>query len=112
MSDAEDAKPRAHPIHPSLVRAVLWGGVEPPIVVLEVTLALALVFVAGLHVVTVTLAVLLLTVVHGLFAWVAAGDPLASQLYLRSLTGRDFYAAQPAVHARPRAARPSLPVVR
>ncbi len=109
---ADAAAPTAHPIYPSLVRAVLWGGVEPPIVVMEVTSALALVFVGGLHVATVAAAVFLVTAVHGTFAWIAAGDPLASQLYLRSLRGRDYYAAQPGVHARVPRVHPSLPVVR
>jgi type IV secretory pathway TrbD component len=108
----DDAGPTAHAIYPSLVRAVLWGGVEPPIVVMEVTSALALVFVGGLHVATVAVAVFLLTAVHGTFAWIAAGDPLASQLYLRSLAGRDYYAAQPGVHARVPRVHSSLPVVR
>ena len=100
-----------HALYPSLVRPVLWGGVEPPVVILEVVTALALVFGAGPHLVTVGLALFYLTVVHGLFAWVAAEDPLMTQLYVRSLAAADYYSAQPALGAKVPAVRPAIPRV-
>jgi hypothetical protein len=53
-----------------------------------------------------------LTVVHALMVWVASQDPQMSQLYVRSLSARDYYPAHGAVGARPIAARPSIPPLR
>jgi type IV secretory pathway TrbD component len=95
-----DAQPalEAHPIHPALYRPVLFAGAEPAVVVLEVTTAFALVFGAGLHVATVLLALLYLTVVHAVMVWVAKHDARMTVLYVRSLSGRDFYAPHGGVH--------------
>jgi type IV secretory pathway TrbD component len=80
-----------HPIHPSLVRPVLFAGAEPAAAVLEGLTAGALLFGVGFHVATIALALFYLTVVHGVMVWVAKQDPHMSQLYLRSLAARDFY---------------------
>lgn len=106
---ARPAGLEAHALYPSLLRPVLWGGAEPPVVILEVITALALVFVAGLHVATVALAVFYLTAVHGVFAWVASQDPQMTELYVRSLAARDFYGAQPGVGTRVPVARAAIP---
>ena len=60
-----------HPIHPSLVRPVLFAGAEPAAAVFEGLTAGALLFGAGFHVATIGLAVFYLTVVHGVMVWVA-----------------------------------------
>lgn len=99
---AGDLRPEAYPTHPSLHRIVLMAGVEPRVIVIEVTAAFALVFGVGFHLATVGLAVFYLTVVHGLMAWVAKQDPQMTSLYLRSLSTRDYYTPQ----ARIRAAAP------
>jgi type IV secretory pathway TrbD component len=99
----------AHVIHAALHRPVLFAGVEPAMAVLEGATAFALVFGVGLHVATVLLAVFYLTVVHGVFVWVARQDPQMITLYVRSLATRDFYPPHGTVHGGPRPARPSIP---
>jgi len=99
----------AHVIHAALYRPVLFAGAEPAVVVLEVTTAFALVFGVGLHVATVLLAAFYLTVVHAVMVWVATQDPQMIGLYVRSLSGRDFYPAHASVHAAPPPVHPSIP---
>jgi type IV secretory pathway TrbD component len=81
-----------HVVHASLWRPVLFGGAEPGFVILEVATVLALLFVVGLHVATVGLALAYATVVHAAAVWVTAKDPMMSRIYLRSLSVRDYYA--------------------
>ncbi|MDQ6633827.1 MAG: VirB3 family type IV secretion system protein [Gemmatimonadota bacterium] len=99
----------AHVIHASLYRPVLFAGAEPAVVVLEITTAFALVFVIGLHLVTVLLASFYLTVVHTIMVWVAKQDAHMTALYVRSLGGRDFYAPHAGVHAASSVTAPSIP---
>jgi type IV secretory pathway TrbD component len=101
-----------HPIHPSLVRCVLFAGAEPAAAALEALTAGALLFGAGFHLATIVLAGFYLTVVHAVMVRVAARDAEMSQLYLRSLSGRDFYPAQATVGARAVPVRPSIPSTR
>jgi len=96
-------------IHAALYRPVLFAGVEPAMAVFEGATAFALVFGVGLHVATVLLAVFYLTVVHGVFVWVARQDPQMTTLYVRSLATRDFYPPHGSVHGAPPPARPSIP---
>ena len=103
------AQPERHPIHASLYRPVLFAGAEPAAVILEVTVAFALVFGIGLHVATVLLAAFYLTVVHGVMVWIAKQDPQMSALYVRSLGARDFYAPHAGVRGRTGAVHPALP---
>ena len=81
----------AHLIHASLFRPVLFAGAEPPVVMLEMSTAFALIFGIGLHGATVALAVFYVTAVHSVMVWVAKQDPQMTALYIRSLSGRDFY---------------------
>lgn len=104
-----DPQIEAHVIHAALYRPVLFAGVEPAMAVLEGATAFALVFGVGLHVATVLLAVFYLTVVHGVFMWVARQDPQMTTLYVRSLATRDFYPPHGSVHGASPAARPSIP---
>lgn len=96
-------------IHPALWRPILFAGAEPAVVVLEVTTAFALVFGVGLHIATVLLAVFYVTVGHALMVWVAKHDPQMTALYVRSLTGQDFYPPHASVHAAPPPVHPSIP---
>lgn len=82
---------KAHVVHSSLFRPVLFAGAEPPVVLLEVSTAFALIFGIGLHVATIALAVFYVTVVHSIMVWVASQDSQMTMLYTRSLRGRDFY---------------------
>ena len=111
MTAMENAAPalERHTVHASLTRPVLFAGAEPPVVIVEVTTAFALVFGVGLHVATVLLAAFWLTVVHAVMAWVAAKDAQMTALYVRSLAARDFYPAQGSVHAGPPPVHPSIP---
>ena len=103
------AAPETHVIHAALWRPVLFAGAEPAIVVLEVTTAFALVFGVGLHVATVLLALFYLTAGHAVMVWVAKQDPQMTALYVRSLSGRDFYPPHASVHAAPPPVHPSIP---
>ena len=102
----------AHTIHASLHRPVLFAGAEPPVVVLEATTALALLFGIGIHVATVVLAGFYATVVHGVMVWVAKQDSHMIALYVRSLSARDFYPAHGGVRAGPSPVHPSIPPLR
>jgi type IV secretory pathway TrbD component len=99
----------ARVIHAALYRPLLFAGVEPAMAVLEAATAFGLVFGVGLHVATVLLAVFYLTIVHGVFVWVARQDPQMTTLYVRSLTTRDFYPPHGSIHGAPPPARPSIP---
>jgi type IV secretory pathway TrbD component len=98
----------AHVVHPSLYRPVLFAGAKPAVVVMEVTTAFALVFGVGLHVATVLLAAFYLTVVHSLMIWVAKQDAHMIALYVRSLSGRDFYPPHGSPHASSPPVHPSI----
>ena len=98
-----------HPVHASLFRPVLIAGVEPAAAGLEVLTAGALVFGVGFHVATIVLAGFYLTVVHTLMVWVASQDPQMSQLYIRSLSARDFYLAHGSATGRLLPVQPAIP---
>lgn len=100
-----------HPLHPSLLRPMLFAGAEPAAAAVEVLTAGALVFGAGFHVATILLAAFYLTAVHTIMTWVAKQDPQMSQLYLRSLSARDYYPAHARAAGPLRAVRPSIPRV-
>jgi type IV secretory pathway TrbD component len=101
----------SHPFHLSLLRPILFAGAEPAAAAIEALTAGALLFGVGFHIASMLLAVFYITVVHALMVWVAAQDPQMSQLYLRSLSARDYYPAHGAVRARAVATRPSIPRV-
>lgn len=98
-----------HVTHSSLFRVVLLAGAEPAVVIVESTIAFALVFVVGLHLVTIVFAGFWLTAVHSTMVWVAKQDPQMVELYIRSLSGRDYYAPHARAHAPARPPRPSIP---
>ena len=109
MSQDRQDTIEAHVIHASLYRPVLFAGAEPAVVVLEPTTAFALVFGIGLHVATVLLAAFYLTVVHSVMVWVAKQDAHMTALYVRSLSGRDFYAPHGSIHGSAAPIPPSIP---
>jgi type IV secretory pathway TrbD component len=102
----------SHVVHASLWRPILFGGAEPGFVIMEVATVLALVFVVGLHVATVGLALAYATVVHAAAVWVTAKDPMMSRIYLRSLGARDYYAPIARTTAPPAPVRAAVPRVR
>ena len=99
----------AHVTHSSLLRVVLLAGAEPAVVIVESTIAFALVFVVGLHLVTIVLAAFWLTAVHSTMVWVAKQDPQMVELYIRSLSGRDYYAPHARAHTPARPPQASIP---
>lgn len=80
-----------HPIHRSLHRTITYAGAAPEFVIVEVAAIAALLFVAGLHIATIALALVYATVVHTLAVRVTARDPQMIHIYLRSLGEQDFY---------------------
>lgn len=97
-----------HPIHISLIRPVLFAGAEPAVVIVEACVVFALLFVVGIHVATIAIAVFWLTAVHGMMVWVAKQEPQMTSLYARSLFGRDFYAPQPRATLPTPAPKPAI----
>ena len=108
MTAGDETAREEHVVHASLYRPVLLAGAEPAVVIVELSTAFALVFGIGLHMATVVLAVLYLTVVHGVMVWVAKQDANMTSLYVRSLAARDFYAPHASIHAATPVVRPSL----
>jgi len=100
-----------HLFYLSLLRPILFAGAEPAAAAIEALTAGALLFGVGFHIASILLAVFYVTVVHALMVWIAAQDPQMSQLYLRSLSARDYYPAHAATDARVVAIRPSIPRV-
>ena len=101
--------PATHVIHASLVRPALFAGAEPAVVMVEASVAFALVFVVGFHVATLVLALVWLTAVHGVMVWVTKQDAQMTTLYVRSLFAQDYYPAHAGVHAAPATVRSSVP---
>lgn len=99
-------------MHEALYRPVLFAGSAPEFVIIEVATIFALVFLVGLHVVTLVLVVFYATVVHSTAVWVTSQDPQMAAIYLRSLAAKDFYAPHAAPFASTPAARPSIPRTR
>jgi type IV secretory pathway TrbD component len=101
--------PEAHVIHSSLHRPVLMAGVERGLVIVEATLVTALVVMGGLDWRTLSVAVLLIVVLHPAMAWATRGDSAIAEVYVRSLGAQDFYPPVASWRARPAAVRPALP---
>ena len=105
---ARDAGRLPQRVHPALLRDVLYGGVERPVIALEGTLAAGLLFTVGPQLVTLAVVVAIVSVLHPAMAWVTSRDPLATAIYVRSLRWRDFYAPHGTLRTRGRAG-PTLP---
>jgi type IV secretory pathway TrbD component len=80
-----------HTIHESLIRPVLFIGVAPGLAIAEVSTAFALVFLVGLHLITVGLIAMYIAVIHPLAVWATTQDPQMPAVYLRSLSVHDYY---------------------
>ena len=78
-------------IHQALIRPVLFGGAERGVAVLSATAAIGIPLFAGLHVLTVGLALLFAFPIHGFGVWLARRDPHMVAVYLRSLSASDHY---------------------
>lgn len=99
----------SHVIHGSLIRPILFAGAEPSVVIVESCITFALLFVVGLHLLTIGLALFWTIGVHSVMASVAKGEPQMTSLYIRSLAGRDFYAPLAGARTPVRGPSPSIP---
>lgn len=96
-------------IHASLIRPVLFGGAERGIAVLAFSAAIGVPLYAGLHVITVAIALVFAFPIQTLGVWMARRDPRMIEIYLRSLSGRDHYLPWGGRNARPAAVHSSMP---
>jgi type IV secretory pathway TrbD component len=101
-----------HRVHASLVRPVLYLGVERPVIAFEATLALAVLFGVGLHFITLGLIGVVMLVIHPSMVWATARDAQATEVYVRSRAYADYYAPHGSPARRGRTPRPSIPGVR
>jgi type IV secretory pathway TrbD component len=99
----------SHRIHPALWRPILIGGIDRGFLILEATLVMALVVMGGLAWTTLSIAAVLVGVLHPSIAWATRIDPEISVVYVRSLSGQDFYPPVGRLGARPAAVHPALP---
>jgi type IV secretory pathway TrbD component len=104
--------PEAHVIHSALHRPVLMAGVERGLVIVEATLITALVVMGGLDWRTLSVAALLVVVLHPSMAWATRTDSAIAEVYVRSLGAQDFYPPVAGFRARPAAVRPAIPPLR
>jgi type IV secretory pathway TrbD component len=98
----------------SLVRPVLYFGVERPVIAFEGTLVAGLLFSVGPHLVTLLVAAVVVLVIHPTMAWLTARDPQVTEVFLRSRAYADYYAPHASVASRhrPPRVRASVPRVR
>ena len=96
-------------IHSSLHRPVLMAGVERGLVIVEATLVTALVVMGGLDWRTLSVAALLVVVLHPAMAWATRAASGIAEVYVRSLGAQDFYPPVASWRARPAPVRPALP---
>jgi len=101
--------PEAHVIHSSLHRAVLMAGVDRGLVIIEATLVTALVVMGGLDWRTLSVAAVLILVLHPAMAWATRTDSMIAEVYVRSLGAQDFYPPVASWRARPAAVRAAIP---
>lgn len=101
--------PAAHAIRQSLVRPMLYLGVERTVIALEATICLALICGAGPRLPTFAICAFVVVVVHPTVAWLTAKDPVVVEIYMRSRAYRDFYTAHPMILCAGRRAHPSIP---
>ena len=96
------------PIHPSLCRPVLYAGVAAGFLFFEVSAVFLLLFEAGIHLVTIGLALVYGLCFHPLAVHLCAKDPQIVDLYIRSLRNADYYEASASVRAPVRPIDPAL----
>ena len=98
-------------IHPSLIRPVLFGGVERGVAVVSFSAAIGIPLFAGLHILTIIIALLFAFPIHALGVWMANRDPQMVAVYLRSIAARDHYVPWSARGVRRAPVRPCIPGV-
>jgi type IV secretory pathway TrbD component len=101
--------PEPHVIHSALHRPVLMAGVDRGLVIIEATLVTALVVMGGLDWRTLSVAAVLILVLHPAMAWATRTDSMIAEVYVRSLGAQDFYPRVACWRARPAAVRAAIP---
>ena len=96
-------------IHSALHRPVLMAGVDRGLVIIEATLVTALVVMGGLDWRTLSVAAVLILVLHPAMAWATRTDSMIGEVYVRSLGAQDFYPPVASWRARPVAVRAAIP---
>ena len=104
--------PAAHAIRQSLVRPMLFLGVERTVIAAEATLCLALICGAGPHLPSFAICAFVVMVFHPTMAWLTASDPRVVEIYIRSRSYRDFYLPHATVRQSSRTPQPSVPPAR
>ena len=108
----ESVAPAVHAVRQSLVRPMLYLGVERTVIAVEATLCLALVCGAGPRIPTFVISAFVMLVLHPTMTWLTAKDPIVSEIYFRSRRYRDFYAPHPNAWLVGRKVPPSVPPAR
>jgi type IV secretory pathway TrbD component len=101
----DDTRASEHVLHVSLVRPVLYFGVERLVIAFEATLIAGLIFSVGPHLLTVLIAAIVVLVLHPTMAWLTTRDPQITEIYMRSRAYADYYAPHVAVASRRRTPR-------
>ena len=95
-------------VYQSLIKTPLYAGVDKSFLLFEATTIGFLFFVIGVHLATLLVAGIWVAVIHPVMVWINAKDPLLAMLYVRSLTGKDFYVPHARHDERARASKPSI----
>lgn len=78
-------------IHQSLIRPILFAGMETVVAGVILSLAVALPLYSGFSKEALLLAVIFAFPIRWIAVWAASADPYALRVYLRSLQYRDHY---------------------
>ena len=112
MRETPSEQPERHRVHQSLIRTPLYAGVEKGFLLFEVSAVGFLFFVIGIHALTLAVALVWVLLVHPTMAWICTKDPLLPALYVRSLSGKDFYAPHASVRGTSSKAKPAIPTLK
>lgn len=107
MASAKE-NPTTRRVHQSLIKTPLYAGVDKGFLIFELTTIGFLFFVIGFSFATVLLAVIWTAVLHPIMVWINAKDPLLAVLYVRSLTGKDFYVPHAKLGEKVPGVKPSI----
>ena len=108
-----DVRATEHPLRVSLVRPILYFGVERPVIAFEATLVMGLLFSVGPRLATLLIAAIVVLILHPTMAWLTARDPQITEVYVRSRAYADYYAPHVTVASeRVTRVRASVPLVR
>lgn len=82
------------PIHPSLIRPILWMGAERRIVIFNTMIVLIIIVALDFRLWPSLFLIAIGTGVHLWAVWLAKKDPHAGQIFVRSRYYQDWYPAR------------------